>query len=212
MDARQRRSREKLQRALFDLAATRPVNELTVSELATAAGVNRSTFYEHSTSPQALLVELLGAELDALREQYLTGIQPADAAQATADVTRAVLSHIEVHAEIYRFGLSEANGASSLHAMLSSHFEASIRLLVEQHSLTIEDEDARARPSGAPRAAVNDATTTSDADLAVYAARYISSGTVGIITAWLDEPQRRSIDAVMHAYRQLLPGWWPLAQ
>ncbi|MEF2975895.1 TetR/AcrR family transcriptional regulator [Subtercola sp. YIM 133946] len=190
MDARQRRTRDKLQRAVYELASARPVNEVTVSELAALAELNRSTFYEHASSPQTLLVQLLGDELDALRDRYLTGIRPADAGAAISDVTRAVLQHVDEHAAIYRLGLSEDSGAASLHALLSSHFEASIRLLVEQHSITIDDEAALP-------------------GLTDLAASYISNGTVGVITAWLDGPEPRSIDGVLQAYQRLLPEWWP---
>ncbi|WP_188679752.1 TetR-like C-terminal domain-containing protein [Subtercola lobariae] len=111
------------------------------------------------------------------------------------EVTRAVLQHVEEHAAIYRFGLSEASGANSLHAMLAGHFEASIRLLVDQHTLTIADDGAQPDPG-----------------LADFAARYISNGTVGVITGWLSEDEPRSIDAVLHAYGRLLPRWWPLTE
>ncbi|UFS58195.1 TetR/AcrR family transcriptional regulator [Subtercola endophyticus] len=230
MDARQRRSREKLRVALFELASGQPASELTVSQLAALAGVNRSTFYEHASSPQALLEELLRAELDAARQQYLTDIAPGNEGRAISAVTRAVLLHIDEHAAIYRFGLSEQSGESSLHALLSAHFEASIRMLVETGAVSIHD--SAAGPSGAATGAVGasgsppntaaaspagaagaKATATADTpanpSLAEYAARYISSGTVGVITVWLNGPEPRDVDAVLHAYGQLLPGWWP---
>ncbi|MCU1481248.1 MAG: hypothetical protein JWQ19_2034 [Subtercola sp.] len=210
MDARQRRSREKLRVALFELASKQPASELTVSQLAALAGVNRSTFYEHASSPQVLLEDLLRAELDAARQQYLTDIAPGDEGRAITAVTRAVLLHIDEHAAIYRFGLSEQSGESSLHALLSAHFEASIRMLVETGAVSIHDSTAG--QSGAAASTVAGTTigaTLPNPSLAEYAARYISSGTVGVITVWLNGPEPRDIDAVLHAYGQLLPGWWP---
>ena len=64
MDARQLRSRSKLFAAILELAADVRAEDLSVTEVASAAGVHRSTFYEHAESPAALLREALEAELD----------------------------------------------------------------------------------------------------------------------------------------------------
>lgn len=53
------RTKEKLYRALYKLATDRPVAEVSVSKLVSTAGVNRSTFYYHFESTQAVLEEMI---------------------------------------------------------------------------------------------------------------------------------------------------------
>ena len=197
MDARQQRSRDKLARAILTLASQRPANDITAAEVATLARVHRTTLYDHAPSPIALLELVLRTELDAIREQYLAHADRATAASAVAAVTEAVLRHVEQHAAVYRLGLSETSGPASLHPMLSSHFEASIRLLVDNGAVTISEYDA--------------AGLLSPDQLGQMASRFIADGSVGAIAVWLSGPEPRSVPAFMHAYRQLLPMWWPLS-
>ncbi|PPF87152.1 TetR/AcrR family transcriptional regulator [Subtercola sp. Z020] len=196
MDARQRRSRDNLRRAILSLAADTAASGILASEVAAAAGVNRSTFYDHAASPTALLEDVLREELDALREEFLSGASAGDAAAAIAGVTRSVLEHAEQHRAIYLLGLDENSGPASLHPMLSSHFEASIRLLLAQHTITFDSVGVGALP---------------DALVAEMATRMVADGSVGAILAWLRSPAPRSVDAFLSAYAQLLPAWFPFA-
>mgnify|MGYP000965533580 CR=1 FL=1 len=58
-DPRYLRVRASLVSALFELAAEVPADEISVSQLASAAGVSRTTFYSHSSSPAQLLADTL---------------------------------------------------------------------------------------------------------------------------------------------------------
>ena len=51
MDPRKQRSRDRLYAAVLALAADQSISSLTVTQIADAAGVHRSTFYEHAESP-----------------------------------------------------------------------------------------------------------------------------------------------------------------
>jgi AcrR family transcriptional regulator len=196
MDARQRRSRDNLRRAILSLAAETAASGILASEVAAAAGVNRSTFYDHAASPTALLEDVLREELDALREEFLSGASAVEAPAAIAGVTRSVLEHAERHRAIYLLGLDENSGPASLHPMLSTHFEASIRLLLAQHTITFESVGAGALPG---------------ALVAEMATRMVADGSVGAILAWLRSPAPRSLDAFLDAYARLLPAWFPFA-
>lgn len=191
MDARQRRSRERLHAAVLELAETRAVDELSVTEVAAAAGVHRSTFYEHAASPVALLQQALVSELDTLRDELLADTT-TDVEQAVTRTTRAVLHHVERHADIYRRGLGAGSGAASLHAMLSGHFLETSRRLGELARVDV-------------RVPVPDVADDVVADAAI---RFIADGTVGVIEGWLDAPQPR-VDDFMRVYVSLLPAWWP---
>lgn len=194
MDARQRRSQERLFAAVLRLSAERPVAELSVTAVAADAGVHRSTFYEHAASPADLLEAALVAELDELREG-LPGPEvadPAEVARAVTEVTAGVLRHVERYADVYRRGLGSGSGAGSLHAMLSGHFRESSRLLLEQGRVAIG-----VGVPGVPADTV--------ADLAV---RLLADGTVGAIEGWLARPEL-SVDDFLRSYVALLPAWWP---
>jgi len=189
MDARWQRSRSKLTTAVLELASTQPAESLTASAIASHAGVHRSTFYEHATSPVDLLQSALREELDEIRARYLDEAGPDDAITAVTNATVDVLTHVDRHAAIYRSGLG-----SSLHSMLSSHFQGSTHLLLNHGAIRI--------PFGTP----------ADPAIANSVARYIADATVGLIAVWLDGPEPRDPVALMRLLANLAPDWWPLAR
>ncbi|GEB14731.1 hypothetical protein NSI01_30460 [Pimelobacter simplex] len=193
MDPRQARSRARLHEAVLRLAAEQPIADLSMTAVAAAAGVHRSTVYQHAGSVDELLQQALGAELDQLRAGLpAPGAPPAEAARAVTAVTRGVLEHVARHAGLYRAGLAAGDADHGLRGMLGRHFLESGRLLREVSGVA---------PSldvpGQPQAAV-----------AEVAARFIADGTVGVIAAWLDRPEL-SVDDLLEIYVRLLPDWWP---
>ncbi|WP_042214954.1 TetR/AcrR family transcriptional regulator [Demequina mangrovi] len=97
MDARIARTRRRLQEALVELARERGVDEVSVSDIAARAGVNRSTFYQHYSDKETLLADALDVVAgDA--EAGLDGLVLGDAPPAPL-VT--FLEHVEVHADLY---------------------------------------------------------------------------------------------------------------
>jgi AcrR family transcriptional regulator len=187
VDPRQLKTRARLADAVLALATERPISDVTVSELAAAASVHRSTFYEHAASPAELLQSVLQQELDELR-MPLVGLT-GDTDVAVTQVTAAVLRHIDAHEAIYSRGLGDGSGSASLHAMLSTHFRGSIDLLFEQGSVEL--------PNG----------SRLDRDTV---AGWISDGTVGAIEAWLRGPQPHDVDVFLEQFAQLVPAWWPV--
>ncbi|MFD4960313.1 TetR/AcrR family transcriptional regulator [Microbacterium sp. NPDC058389] len=188
MDPRKQRSRDRLYAAALELAAAQPITELSVTQLADAAGVHRSTFYEHADSPESLVESALTSELDTLRGALMT--DRSDAVTALVTVTRGVLEHILRHADIYRRELSGGGGA--LHAMLSRHFRGTTEALIERGRVELD-----VAVDGMPPADVADA-----------AARFLADGTVGIIDGWLRHPDPQ-VELFLRAYAALLPEWWP---
>ncbi|MET0303171.1 MAG: TetR/AcrR family transcriptional regulator C-terminal domain-containing protein [Microbacteriaceae bacterium] len=190
MDARARRSRDRLSTAVLTLAAHRDAGSVSVAELAREAGVHRSTVYEHADSPADLLRTVLRDELDLVRQQHLVDV-PADGIPAAIRaVTLGVLEHVDTHRAVYALALGSADDAA-LHVMLSSHFRESVLLLVEAGAVTVPSEIA---------------------DPEVLA-RFVADGTVGAIDAWLrgsDADAPRDPDHFVRAYRALMPAWWPL--
>jgi AcrR family transcriptional regulator len=188
VDARQQKTLARLSATILGLASRMPVTDVTVSALAAEAGVHRSTVYEYASSPADLLERVLRAQLDALRAEHLVDVEPADAAAAVIAVTRAVLRHVDHYDAVYRRGLGAESGAAGLHAMLSEHFQGSIGLLLEQHSLDVPARDEIERQA---------------------IARYLADGIIGAIDVWLTRPRPRDVDAFLALVRRLTPAWWP---
>lgn len=195
MDARQLKSRQKLHAAVLDLAERSSIADLTVSALSTRAGVHRSTFYEHASSPVDLLQAALGSELDEIRDRFLVGADEADAAAAVLGTTTAVLDHVDAHAAIYQRGLGDGSSGASLHAMLSAHFQDSIRLLVSTGAVVL--------PAGVGGMSAN--------GIREGVAHFIADGTVGLIEAWLQGQPPRDKAQFLQLFAELVPSWWPLA-
>lgn len=66
LDQRQRRTREAFQTALLALMSEKPIEKITVSELALRAEVNRKTFYNHYESVQDVRRKMDEAYLNLL--------------------------------------------------------------------------------------------------------------------------------------------------
>nr|WP_272917732.1 TetR/AcrR family transcriptional regulator [Nocardioides flavescens] len=185
------RSRQRLHDAVLELAAAGPVDALSVTQVARAAGVHRSTFYEHATSVDELLRAALSAELDVLRAGLLAH-PDRPTGEAMEAVTGGVLEHVARHVEVYRRGLAADAGAGSLHAMLAEHFVGTVRALDAQGRLTWPPPVA-----DAPAALVHDT-----------AARFVAAGTVGAIQAWLADPDPPGAATFVELHRTLVPRWW----
>lgn len=179
MDARQRRSQERLYAAVVALARDAPVADLSVTAVAEAAGVHRSTFYDHAASPGELLRAALTSELDRIRVRHLTDVD-ADLAGALRRTTYDVAVHVRDHASVYRRGLAPDAGPGGLVTMLAEHFLASSLLLREQGRLEVDDAGAA----------------------------FVAFGTVGAVRVWLGASGTPDPDAFLALDDALLPSWW----
>jgi AcrR family transcriptional regulator len=187
MDARQRRSRDALGRAVLRLAAERPISAISASEIAQLAELNRSTFYQHAESPADLLRLVVTEQLDAVRTRYLEGATRETIGEAIGASTSAVLDHVERYDQVYIRALG-AEGESALHSTLSRHFRASIELLFDRGALSM--------PGGE--------------FLRSAASRFIADGSVGLMDVWLRTPAPRDRGVYLRAFMELTPEWWPV--
>ncbi|WP_430593290.1 TetR/AcrR family transcriptional regulator [Humidisolicoccus flavus] len=221
MDPRRLRSQLLLSDAVLTLAAKQSLAGVTATDIAKLAGVNRSTFYEHASSPEQLLAATLTRELDEIRAVHLAAIDSKASADQVSDavsnVARAVIEHVAAHDAIYRVALHRDTASPSLHSMLADHFERSIATLIEVGAVQL--------PSGSP------------ASLATLAPRSVAYAAVGAIDAWLhsgpgahrragdhsdstdsrdsgdhsgaDNAPRVDIDDFLRDLQLLFPSWWP---
>lgn len=102
------RTRNALQNALMTLAAIKPLRYITVSELVDAAGVHRTTFYEHYADIYDIAAELGNSAVNGV----------VVAAGSGAEHVPLALAHILEHRSFYRlvFGPLDVGFSRTLRA------------------------------------------------------------------------------------------------
>ena len=120
LDPRIARTRRSLREALFALTRERSLDEISVSDIADRAGVNRSTYYQHYSDKDTLLVEALDAVLDDTisAEDELS----EDSGQR---ILLSYLRHVAEHAELYRAMLG-AQGSAAVQVGMQQRVQAII--------------------------------------------------------------------------------------
>lgn len=192
MDPRQARTFDTLRAAVIELASAKPIDEVSVTELARSAGVTRETFYRHHSSPVDLLAAVLGAELDELLAT--TAALPASTGgdrSVFEQPERALLEHVAAHAAIYRNALSP-------------HLTARLRDLLTESIQKQLLGHLRRHPHIAPEVSGRRPDERTQAMFAAYGA----SGTVGAIEAWLVSGDLDDTDAATQAILAASPEWW----
>ncbi|RAZ34761.1 TetR/AcrR family transcriptional regulator [Microbacterium sp. SMR1] len=180
MDPRSMRSREALRRAALDLAAVRPLADLSVSEICRTAGVTRDTFYRHADSPVALVADALSVEL----AEALSDVGELDSL-STAEAL--LLSHVKKRADVYR---------GALHPSLA----APIRGVLERVVAGGLEEWLARHPEIEPPA-MDDQPTRE------IAVAYAAGGTVAAIEVWLRSGADDAAWAT-RAILAASPEWW----
>jgi AcrR family transcriptional regulator len=186
-DPRYQRVRAKLTAAVLELAAERPADTITVSELTKAAGVSRAVFYSHAGSPADLLADVLFAELRPRLDGFA-----AELGEATADhaglwrrLYLALLDHVQAHRGVYFRIAADSPGVLG---RLSAYFEEA----AARHVAAVAAHFPGGGPAGLWRA------------LAVQQA---AAGSVALITTWASTGFAESPEAVVDTYLSLAPPW-----
>jgi len=192
MDPRQARTFDTLRAAVLELASAKPIDEVSVTELARSAGVTRETFYRHHASPVDLLAAVLGAELDELLTS--TAALPASSGSGRSVFEQpelALLEHVAAHAAIYRNALSP-HLTAGLRDVLTESIQRHLLDHLQRHPQIAPDVSGR-RPDQRAQA--------------MFAA-YAASGTVGAIEAWLVSGDLDQTDAATQVILAASPEWW----
>lgn len=157
------RTRTSLQRALLELAGARPLDDITIADIADRAGVNRSSFYQHYADKDSLLADALESVLDAaaapLRATIETGAHPGIPAEL-GDYLR----HMADNRALYRRVLG-AHGSAAVSGRLRHRIQ-----------IIVEDSLAAADPTSS--------ASTTVAPLDVVAAG-IAGMVLGVMSAWV---------------------------
>jgi AcrR family transcriptional regulator len=189
-DLRAVRSRRKLHEAVLHLAAGQPIESVSVAELTRAAGLNRTTFYNHASSPADALEQALFGELDDMRAALTE--KAADRSisleQVWGEVTREFLGFLERYEDIFTTGLVDGR-SPILTRLVGHHFTTSIVLLLDT------------RPSLVPPDLAGD-------ELALTAhSRFVGLGIIGVLQTWLGSAPPRDPDALARILLSVLPAW-----
>lgn len=158
MDPRVARTRSSLQDSLLDLAREHQLDDITVADIASRAGVNRSSFYLHYNDKETLLADALENAVDHMSKQLTkstnrSGEMPPE--------LHHYLTHIAEHASLYRRVLGE-HGSTVVEARLRNRIE-----LIVREGIDTAEKSAFA-----------------DLPLDVVAAG-IAGSALGVVTAWL---------------------------
>jgi AcrR family transcriptional regulator len=177
-DLRVRRTRKLLKRALVELTIEKGFVNITVSDIAERAMVNRSTFYRHYVDKYDLLSQYIEEVIALIHAQegepsqengpdqtptYEGNRQPY---QPSVGLVR-ILRHVQTNADFYRVLLGE-NGAPALCA------QSFRRFIKQQFRHMLPDHDEQADLSRPP------------IDLSV---NYILHAGIGAILWWLENDQ-----------------------
>ncbi|MFC5337931.1 TetR/AcrR family transcriptional regulator [Leucobacter denitrificans] len=181
-DARIVRTRAALHDSILALATHKPSGEISVSELAAHAQINRVTFYKHFASPGEALATALSIELDEARKR--DGHHPPHIDAYTWYV-HALVNQIEARRQLYTIAFRE-------------RVEGTVPLMLTRNLNDVAAAYLTKRRKKKP--------TVPDVDIDVAAA-FIAAGTMSAIWVWTlegDVHQERLFENLHH----VLPEWF----
>jgi AcrR family transcriptional regulator len=184
-DPRAVRTRQKLVAAFHEEIRDCDLGMMSVSALARAAGVNRTSFYEHFASPEDLAIHALSDLFDVARnaDMAMRSQHTVPAAEASRRALREIVYFVHERRESYLRLLGPGAAPQLVRAVGQAFTERTVQAL----------ERMEARPA--------------DADPRVTA-QFLAGGVLGVIGAWLaDQAGPWSPDQLVEALIQCLPGW-----
>lgn len=184
-DPRIVRTTHAFERAIVELAARRPVSQITVAELAERAGVTRATFYNRYTSPLEVLIQVLRADLDSTHG--LEHERRAEGGYSGAQLLRLATADVADHVERFRAVYQNALGDPADRGV----YEALVRHFADYALVFI----ARSTHPDLPAA-----------DHRIMA-QFVAHGFAGAIKAWLDDDAVAKTDLIDAAVA-CAPAWW----
>lgn len=92
-DARVHQTRAAIRKAFLRLLDKKPLEQITIREITTAAGIGYTTFFRHHPSKEDLLNEIAAAEIKDLIEMALPTLGPLDSKGATLAMCQYVSEH-----------------------------------------------------------------------------------------------------------------------
>jgi AcrR family transcriptional regulator len=126
--------------AARDLIADIGYSEMSHADITSAVGIGRTTFYEHFTSKEDLLIQLVRRDLPGTSEEILAGVDadlPPDVrlgqlAERMVEFVGTDHMGLILHTEVPRLSPEAQRGIAEAHEGLASEFAAVYRSGVEQ--------------------------------------------------------------------------------
>jgi AcrR family transcriptional regulator len=184
-DPRITRTSHALARAIVELAAQRPVSQITVADLADRAGVSRATFYNRYSSPLELLIHVLQADLE--RGHRLEEARRADgrypAAQLLRLATADVADHVERFMAVYQHARHDPADDGVYEALVRHFADYALAFIARSTHPDLPDANHQ------------------------VIAQFVAHGFAGAIKAWLSDDAVTKPDLVEAAIA-CAPAWW----
>jgi AcrR family transcriptional regulator len=186
-DPRYQRVRGRLVQALLELAASRPAESISVSELTAAAGVSRASFYAHASSPAGLLADLLIGELQVELDRFSEQMSHpgADYVNLWRQIYLVLLAQVRRYQAVYTIITAQESSVSSA---LTAYFEAAARPYIQALTAQLE---------GPP---VSELWVS-------MALHQQAHNMMAVIRAWIVTGMTDSPDTVVDTYLTLAPPW-----
>jgi AcrR family transcriptional regulator len=119
LDARVVRTRDALRQAMIDLAAERPLDEITVRAIAARAGIGYATFFRHYADKEALLADVA----DRLTVSFLAQVRPLLLEKDRRGAARSLCAFVEAHLPIHQALIAGGSGETVRAGMLRQTLE-----------------------------------------------------------------------------------------
>lgn len=185
-DPRFLRSQERLHNALLEIAVQQAPEFITVTALANAAEVHRSTVYEHADSIQQLLHQAITAELTKLTAGIPTG---GSSSLRLSDEMKRVLTYVETRPQLFQ-RMTEPSGVVIAEA-LSSFISGLMHDAAPKFDHTHLD------------------STSFDHDTVTrITVRAAADAMVRVIAEWIMQPASRTQHEALQVIDHVLPAWW----
>ncbi|WGL54117.1 TetR/AcrR family transcriptional regulator [Nocardioides sp. BP30] len=184
-DPRAVRSRQALREAFLRAVQSQSPSEMTVAALARAAGISRTSFYEHFGSPEELAVDTL--------DELFTTISDIDITLRRAGSTTSPLeaSRLAVQALVDFLGPRRTTYARLLGPGAAPTVYVAVSEAFVRHATDALSRTAY-RPDGV--------------DVALTA-RFLAGGVLKVLGIWLAEPAPRPSEEVVDALIACFPAW-----
>jgi AcrR family transcriptional regulator len=183
-DPRAVRTREKLVDAFHQAIQESDPRQMSVSALARAAGVNRTSFYEHFASPEDLAIHALSELFDVVSNTdiALRSGHSVSGAEASRRALRQIVGFVGERRGPYARLLGPGAAPQLVRAVAEAFTERTV--------LALEPMDVRP-PEADPR----------------VTAQFLAGGVLAVVGAWLADPNPAPADQVVEALIQCLPSW-----
>jgi AcrR family transcriptional regulator len=185
-DPRSIRSRELLRQALMRLASVKNFSSLTIQDVTSLAGLNRTTFYLHYGGLHELLEDCARTLFNQMRAEIYANKLIGDRHDAAAlmPFVESVFRHLEQHEEFYR-------------SMLGRKGDPLFRSLFQELLLKLIFEPIAHQKQG----------DLSNPQLEMNI-RFFNAGFIGIASWWLEKGKPIPIEqAALQITRDILPDY-----